>query len=260
LYAYDLHNNEIPMRKPSDRESPRLRHKPADFWIHSAGDAALVLEFEARIDPSINARVVAVAALIDRLGLKGVLDVVPAYRSVTVYYSPLLMSDASLKAQLADVAGHPAPSSPTRKRIVEIPVCYGDEFGPDLRAVSAISGLRPPEIIDLHTSRVYRVYMMGFLPGFPYMAEVAPAIAVPRLPAPRRSVPAGSVGIADAQTGIYPVDSPGGWRIIGITPMQIYDPGRRRPFRLAAGDRVRFRAIDRQHFDRLCQERTSLQT
>jgi KipI family sensor histidine kinase inhibitor len=246
------------MKKPPFQAQAGLHREPDDVLIRSAGDSALTIEFEARIDPSINIRVAAMAARIGRLRLSGVLEVVPTYRSVTVYYNPLLLSDVSLKARLAEVAFRRPRPSRIPKKLVEIPVCYDEEFGPDLRAVSAMSGLGAPKIIEWHTSPVYRVYMLGFLPGFPYMAEVPAAIAVPRLSTPRRSVPVGSVGIADAQTGIYPVESPGGWRVIGRTPVRIFDPHRRRPFLLDAGDRVRFRAIDRRQYDRLSQQRIRL--
>jgi len=243
----------VQMKTSLSSEPARPQREPGECCIRSVGDSALAVEFEAKIDPHINTRVIALATLIDNLRLPGVLDVVPTYRSVTVYYNPVILSDSSLTARLAAVVARRPQSSRTRTRIVEIPVCYDDEFGLDLESLSAMSGLRPERIIELHTSRVYRVYMLGFLPGFPYMADVTPEIAFPRLPAPRTSVPAGSVGIAGVQTGIYPVKSPGGWRIIGRTPVQIYDPDRPRPFLLTAGDRVRFRAIDRRHFDRLCR-------
>ena len=248
------------MKTPSSRRPTRPPRQRDDFCIRSVGDSALAIVFEERIDPMINARVAAVTARLDALRLNAVLDVVPTYRSVTVYYDPLMVTDTSLKARLAQILNHHPRSHRTRTRIVDIPVCYDEEFGIDLRSIGDIAGLTRSRIVELHTSRVYRVYMLGFLPGFPYMAEVPAALAMPRLTTPRRSVPAGSVGIADAQTGIYPMESPGGWRIIGRTPMQIYDPGRRRPFLLAAGDRVRFRPIDRKQFDQLCHERIHLQT
>ena len=248
--------HSLPMKTPPSRQHARSQRVPDDVSIRSVGDSALVIEFEARIDPRINARVVAIATGIDSLHLKGVLDVVPTYRSVTVYYNPLMLSEASLKARLSQIAAHRSQSSPASTRIVEIPVCYDEAFAPDLGSVGDMCGLTRRRIIALHTSRVYRVYMLGFLPGFPYMAEIPPAIAVSRHSAPRTSVPAGSVGIADVQTGIYPVESPGGWRIIGRTPVRIYDPDRRRPFLLKTGDRVRFRAIDRRRFDGLCQSET----
>jgi inhibitor of KinA len=244
------------MKTSPSPQPARSQRKPDDFCIRSVGDSALTIEFEPRIDPIVNARVIAVATLIDTLRLKGILDVVPTYRSVTVYYNPFVLSDSSLKARLAELAAHRPQPSPTRKRIVEIPVCYDDEFGLDLRSVSAVSGLAPTRLIELHTFCVYRVYMLGFLPGFPYMGKVPAEIAVPRLATPRTSVPAGSVGIADSQTGIYPVESPGGWRLIGRTPVRIYNPDRRRPFLLTAGDRVRFRPIDRDEFDKLSRIRS----
>jgi inhibitor of KinA len=246
------------MKMPPFVEQARWHREPDDVVIRSAGDSALTIEFEARIDPSINMRVAAMAARIGRLRLSGVLEVVPTYRSVTVYYDPLRLSDVSLKARLIEVAPRRLRSSLIPKKVVEIPVCYDEEFGLDLRAVTAMSGLGASKIIEWHTSPVYRVYMLGFLPGFPYMAEVPSAIAVPRLSTPRRSVPVGSVGIANAQTGIYPVESPGGWRVIGRTPVRIFDPNRPRPFLLDAGDRVRFRAIDRRQYDRLSKKRSPL--
>jgi len=217
------------------------------------GDSAIAVAFGDNIDPFIHDRVMLFREMVERLKIDGVVELVPGYCSLTVYYNPLETGASTLMTRLAQVITRHETDSPPSPRVRVIPVRYGEECGPDLETICRSAGISAEEVIHLHTSRVYRVYMLGFLPGFPYMAEVAPAIAVPRLSVPRRSVPAGSVGIAGVQTGIYPVESPGGWRIIGRTPVQIYDPARRHPFLLAAGDRVRFRAIDRRHFDRLCR-------
>jgi inhibitor of KinA len=221
--------------------------------IVALGDAAVALEFEARIDAAVNARVLAAAAAIRRAAIAGVLDVVPAYASLTVYFDPLRAEHAVLRTALARAAGGGAAESP-RGRLVHVPVCYGAEFGPDLEAVGAFGGVSAEEVVARHTARAYRVFMLGFVPGFAYLGVVDERIAAPRRAAPRPLVPAGSVGIAGLQTGVYPSDTPGGWQIIGRTPVRMFDLERADPSRLAPGDEVRFERIDRAAFDRLRRE------
>jgi inhibitor of KinA len=177
--------------------------------------------------------------------------VVPTYRSATVYVDPLTVELGPLTERLRVLAeGAPMrPAAPART--IEIPVAYGGECGPDLSAVAAFAGLSVEEAVALHHSVAYRCYMLGFSPGFPYLGRVPEAIAMPRLSEPRARVPAGSVGIAGSQTGIYPHDSPGGWRLIGRTPLRLYDPGRTEPFLIRAGDQIRFVPIDRQTYDQM---------
>ncbi len=146
------------------------------------------------------------------------------------------------------------PRSTGRKRpVVTIPVAYGGDHGPDLEGLATAAGLSPQQVVALHTSVEYRVYMLGFSPGFPYLGQVPEAIAAPRLAEPRSHVPAGSVGIAGLQTGIYPQEGPGGWRLIGRTPVRLYNSTRAKPFLLQPGNRVRFRAVSKTEFDRLAR-------
>jgi inhibitor of KinA len=225
------------------------------FRIVEAGDSALVVEFEERIDPAVNARVVAVADRLRAEPVTGIRDVVPSYRSVTVYFDPLRTSYDVLVARLEREASAPVPRARPETDVVRIPVCYGGEFGPDLAEVAAFGGISESAVIGLHTGRSYLVFMLGFAPGMAYMGVVDSRIAAPRRETPRVRVPRGSVGIAGSQTGVYPAETPGGWQIIGRTPLKPFDLSRPDPFLMKAGDSVMFFAIDRAEFDRL--ERSS---
>ncbi len=225
------------------------------FRVVEAGDSALVVEFEERIDPAVNARVVALA---DRLRVEpvaGVRDVVPAFRSVAVYFDPLRTSYETLVARLERDAAAPDLPARSQRDVLRVPVCYGDEFGPDLADVARFAGTTESAVVDLHTGSTYFVFMLGFAPGMAYLGIVDRQIAAPRRGTPRVRVPRGSVGIAGEQTGIYPVETPGGWQIIGRTPLRPFDLARADPFLMKAGDLVTFFAIDRLQFDRL--ERTT---
>jgi len=231
------------------------------FRIVAAGDAALVVEFADRIDPVINGMAIALARAIQAAGIAGVRDVAPTYRSVAVYFDPLHTDFDGLMARVErDAAsvctGDGSPyQSETRfpsgnPSPIKVPVCYAGEFGPDLAQVAALAGVSEAEAIRLHTSRTYRVFMLGFVAGFAYMGTVDERIAAPRLPTPRVRVPAGSVGIAGVQTGIYPMSTPGGWRIVGRTPLKPLDLGRERPFLFEPGDAVQFYAIEPAEYAR----------
>lgn len=206
--------------------------------IREAGDSALLLELEPVIDPFVNARAVAIAAALRRDRLPGVRDVVSTFRSVAVFFDPL-RADAGAIADAMRRACDVAPVLDDRPPI-DVEVVYGGDSGPDLADVAAFAGCAQADVIDRHASRTYRVFMLGFLPGFAYMGTVDDSIAAPRRATPRARVPAGSVGIAGRQTGIYPLDSPGGWQIIGRTAMKTFDPDRTPPALFAPGDHVRF--------------------
>lgn len=221
------------------------------FRIVAAGDSALIVEFEERIDLAINARAIALADRLQADPVAGVRDVVPTYRSVAVYFDPLRTPHDALMARLEREAAGPVPEARSGRDALRLPVCYGGEFGPDLAAVAAFGGLSEPGVVDLHTKPVYHVFMLGFTPGLAYLGVVDERIAAPRRDTPRVRVPRGSVGIAGAQTGVYPAETPGGWQIIGRTPLLPFDPARANPFLMKAGDAVRFDAIDRTEFDRL---------
>ena len=220
-----------------------------DARIVPAGDSVLVVEFDERIDPAVNARAIAVADAIQAAGLPGVRDVVPTYRSVAVYFDPLRTDYATLHVMIERESARAAPDASPRRAPVRIPVCYGGDFGPDLESVAACAKLTADEVVGLHAGRTYRVFMLGFVAGFAYMGVVDTRIAVPRHSSPRVRVPLGSVGIAGVQTGIYPAETPGGWQLIGRTPVKPFDPSRAEPFLLKAGDAVQFYPIDRAEYD-----------
>lgn len=205
-----------------------------------AGDSALLVEYANRIEPAVNAQVVALAERIESARLPGVRDIIVTYRALAVCFDPLVTDPVRLRRDvgaLVEDGTVPAEDPPT---IVEIPVRYGGASGPDLEDVARFAGCSPDEVVRLHVAPTYRVYMLGFIPGFSYLASVDERIAMPRHATPRLRVPAGSVGIAGPQTGIYPSEAPGGWRLIGHTAVRPFDPGRSDPFLLRPGDRVRF--------------------
>ncbi len=193
------------------------------------------------ISDTVNQDVLRLARAIGEGISGGIHDVVPGYVSVYVEFDPLVWSLAALAEAIGRLnvssEGGPPP------RLVRIPVAYGGEFGPDLEAVAAETGLSAAEVIAAHSGGLYRVYFIGFTPGFPFLGGMDPRLAVPRLPQPRLRVPRGSVGIAGRQTGIYPLESPGGWRVIGRTQVALYDPERSSPVLLRPGDQVRFEVV-----------------
>lgn len=228
--------------------------RPHGISIEPLGETVLLLRFGERIDAALNARVHAAAATLRAAALPGVTDLVPAYATLALHYRPAIWSAAGGPAwrHLADAvmavfAAPPDRAAPVAATI-EIPVCYGGEYGPDLDAVGRHCGLGAQAVIARHSGADYRVAMLGFAPGFPYLLGLDPALQTPRRAQPRLRVPAGSVAIGGAQTGIYPAELPGGWHLIGRTPLALFDPARDPPCLLAPGDRVRFRAIDAADF------------
>jgi inhibitor of KinA len=228
----------------------RPRHgKSRGFTVLPLGDAALRVQFGSEVSPELNERSLAFAEAAAMQRWDGVEDIVPAYASVTLHVDPLRLPISMLSERLRDlVVDVRAPSS---GRMHRIPVLYGGEWGPDLSDVAAFAQLSLEETIRLHHASLYRVYMIGFSPGFPYMGLVAASIAMPRLATPRTVVPPGSVGIAERQTGIYPTATPGGWRIIGRTPANLYQPQSSEPFLFRPGDHVQFYPIGAEDFARL---------
>ena len=222
-----------------------------DYSIVPAGDAVLLVAFAARLDAAINARVVWMADALRRLRWPGVRDVVPAYHSLAVYFDPLRTDIERLAPQLERLAVQSRETPVPDVTVREVPVCYGGIYGPDLDAIAESTGLAAETIIARHAAPEYRVFMVGFMPGFAYLGPVDPSIAVPRRATPRIRVPVGSVGIAGQQTGIYPSETPGGWMLIGRTPLRPFQPGRDEPFALKPGDAVRFVAIDADEYRRL---------
>jgi KipI family sensor histidine kinase inhibitor len=219
-----------------------------------AGEAALVVEFGDTIDPAINRRVRELFLAIERAGLEGVRDLVPTYRSLLVSYDPLRTTFEALRLRLSDLDAHLADTPVPPPRVVEIPTAYGGEFGPDLPFVAAHNHLTEDEVVAIHAGTDYLVYMMGFSPGFTYLGGMSDRIAAPRLNTPRTAIPAGSVGIAQQQTGIYPVESPGGWQLIGRTPVSLFDPSRNPPVVVEAGDSIRFAQISLEDYAAIQRE------
>lgn len=205
-----------------------------------AGDSALVVEFGDRIDPALNREVRELWRAMDRAALPGVVELVPTYRSLLVCYDPLVIDADDLQGRILEIERHKGELELVAPRVIHVPVVYGGEFGPDLPAVARHAGLTEAQVVAIHSDAEYLVYMLGFSPGFPYLGGMSQRIAAPRLATPRTVIPAGSVGIAQRQTGIYPVESPGGWQLIGRTPLRLFDPARRPPTLFEAGDAIRF--------------------
>ena len=218
------------------------------FELLPAGDSALLVQLPERIDPQVNAWCIALGRSLERRIGKRILDVVVGYCSVTVYFDPLSTDPRLLEEEIRSIAADAGELAGESGGFVEVPVCYGGEFGPDLSDVARFASCSDEEVIAIHSAATYRVYMVGFVPGFAYLAEVDRRIAAPRRTSPRTTVAPGSVAIAGGQTGIYPSATPGGWNIIGRTPVKPYDASRREPFLLKAGDRVRFRPIEPAEF------------
>jgi KipI family sensor histidine kinase inhibitor len=225
--------------------------------IEPLGDGALLLHFGNGVDAATNARVHAAAQAIAARRLPGIVELVPAYASLAVLFDAAHWRDAQdTPAQrcaqaLREVLAQAPPSRRDDTALIEIPVCYGGESGPDLDAAAARAGLTAAEFAAAHAGPEYRVAMLGFAAGFPYLLGLDARLHLPRRASPRTRVPAGSVAIGGAQTGIYPRELPGGWNLIGRTPLTLFDPQATPPNRLAAGMRVRFRAVDTATFGRL---------
>jgi inhibitor of KinA len=214
-----------------------------------AGDQGIIIEFGEGISPMIHERVRAMLLSLARQPLPGVLEYVPAYRSITLLYDPLVTTYYQVRAGLVELHRQSGGIVLPIPEVVELPVCYGGSLGPDLGFVAASHDLSEEEVIRLHCQPDYLIYMLGFSPGFPFLGGLPERLHTPRLASPRRMVPAGSVGIANGQTGVYPIASPGGWQLIGRTPVDLFDPGRNRPFLCRAGDLLRFRPISEEEYD-----------
>ncbi len=208
------------------------------------GDRTLYVELGDAISPEVNRRVMGFLEVLDRAAIPGITGLAPTYRSILVYYDPMKIPLQDLKQRLSALSRESTEQAPSKAKVVEVTTAYGGEFGPDLEFVASHSHLSPEEVIEIHGGTDYLVYMLGFNPGFPYLGGMSERIATPRLSTPRVKIPAGSVGIAESQTGVYPLESPGGWRLIGRTPIRIFDPQRDPPVIMEAGDFVRFVPID----------------
>lgn len=224
------------------------------FTVCPVGDTGLLASFEQHISQSVGAAVAALNTRVAAAAIPGVVETVPAFATLLIFYDPLVTEYDAVADAVQKLAQ--APDSDTAAgegRLVTIPVCYGGAFGPDLPFVAEHAGLTETEVIRLHAGRDYPIYMLGFLPGFPYLGGLDERLFTPRLASPRTAIPAGSVGIGGEQTGVYPIASPGGWQLIGRTPLKLFKPSAGRlPY--AAGDRIRFCPITQDEFDAIAQK------
>jgi inhibitor of KinA len=211
--------------------------------FRSMGDRSFLVELGETISPEVNGRVQQFMRLIEQARLPGIRELTPGYRSLLVVFDPLTIGPDDLKERIAEIEALPVAGGLPPAKLLTVPVFYGGDYGPDLESVAGHLGISSEEVIRLHAGTIYRVYMIGFTPGYPYLGELPEALAVPRRGTPRTRVPKGSVGIAQRQTGIYPVESPGGWQIIGWTPIELFDPNRPLPSLFEMGDRVKFEAV-----------------
>ena len=219
-----------------------------EIKIYTAGDSSLLIEFGKEISAEINAKITAFVHLLKVQHIEGVTDMIPAFTSLLINYDPRVVTYAALKKRLEKLLKLDVNEETSSSKIFEIPVCYGGEYGPDLDHIAKHAGLTAEEVIRIHSSKDYLIYMLGFLPGFSYLGGLDERIHTPRLANPRVKIPAGSVGIGGSQTGIYPLDSPGGWQLLGMTPVKTYDPQRKVPILFEAGDYIRFIPVSEEEY------------
>lgn len=219
-----------------------------------AGDRGLLVEYGDVIDPDINNKVRSMAIVMEQETLEGVLETIPTYRSLLIIYNPAITNPAKLKKEILNLEERLSEIKIPPPSTVEIPVCYGGEFGPDIQFVAEHNSVTEDDVIRIHSGEEYQIYMIGFTPGFPFLGGLPEVLHTPRLETPRSFVPEGSVGIANNQTGIYPVASPGGWQLIGRTPIRLFAPERSNPFIYKAGDRIRFKPISEEDYTNLAGE------
>lgn len=219
--------------------------------ILAAGDSSLLIEFGHEINPEINKKISATVQLMKRQSIEGVVDIIPTFCSLLINYDPRVISYSEIKERIENLLKVEVKAGENQKRVFEIPVCYGGEFGPDIENIATNAGISVEEVIKIHSSKDYLIYMLGFLPGFCYLGGLDERIHSPRLANPRLKIPAGSVGIGGSQTGIYPLESPGGWQLMGQTPVKTYDPNREIPILVNAGEYIRFVPIDEDEYYRI---------
>lgn len=219
-----------------------------------AGDSSVLIEFGNEIRPETNRRIAATVQLIREQQIEGIVDMIPTYCALLINYDPRVILYDPLVKRLQSLLKIEVSAGEEKKRIYEIPVCYGGKYGPDMDIIAKHAGLTEEEVIRIHSSRDYLIYMLGFLPGFTYLGGLDERIHTPRLQTPRVRIEAGSVGIGGSQTGIYPLDSPGGWNLMGKTPVKTYDPGREVPILVEAGEYIRFVPVTEEEYLRIEEE------
>lgn len=226
-----------------------------DYNLLAAGDTALVVDFGNRVELGISAKVLALADRLNALKIGGVIETVPTIRSLSVYYEPLSISASQLETRIADIIEH-LDETGVVGRTCNIPVCYDPELAPDLEDVAARCNLSPSQVIEMHSSQTYHVYMLGFLPGLAYLGDLTPELALPRRMTPRPRVPEGSLGIGGKLTCIYPLATPCGWHVIGRSPMSLWDPAPMKGALLRAGDKVKFEPVSLREYQGICPSGT----
>jgi KipI family sensor histidine kinase inhibitor len=226
-----------------------------DLRFLPSGDTALTVELGERVDRRLSVAVVDLASRIEHASLAGMVELVPTFRSLLVHYDPLVTSAAALTEQIGALLDQ-GPAVQTDSRQWRIPACYEGDLAPDLEEVAARIGHTPAQVIELHAATAYHVYMLGFLPGFPYMGDLPDSLHLPRLDTPRVRVPAGSVAIAMGLTAVYTYESPGGWHLIGRTPIPFFNLRREPPALLRPGDTVKFAPVSRETYDRIATDVT----
>ncbi|MDQ0352063.1 inhibitor of KinA [Alkalibacillus filiformis] len=221
-----------------------------NYSLHPLGNQALIISFGAEISRSLHEQVVATYKSLQRARISFVTDLVPTYRSVAVYYNWRTVSYFEVEQCIQDVLKTvQLEESLSEKKVINLPVCYQDEFAPDLQSLADYHKMTTEEVVKRHSEPNYLVYMVGFLPGFPYLGGLNDKLETPRLQTPRAEVPRGSVGIAGKQTGVYPVSSPGGWHIIGNTPIELFNVKRGQPALFEIGDQLKFFSVSRSEYD-----------
>jgi KipI family sensor histidine kinase inhibitor len=220
--------------------------------IEALGDRGLILKFSDEINQTAHLSVMKIDKFLLNFKIEGVIEWIPSYSSVTLIYNPEIIKYKCLLEKLEHF-DESSVDFVVEGKTVEIPVLYGGKFGPDIEFVANANKISVEDVIKIHSGANYEVWMIGFMPGFPYLYGLPSSINVPRLKSPRKFVPSGSVGIAGGQTGIYPIDSPGGWQIIGRTPLKIFDVKKDPPVLFDVGDRVKFISIDEKGYDKLCR-------
>ena len=220
----------------------------------TAGDSAIVMEFGDTIEKEINAKIAAVVENLKKKNIDGILDILPTYRSILINYDPVKISYGEMVETLNGLSKSDKANQSDEVRLIEIPTLYGKEYGPDIDFVAENANLSVDEVIKIHSGTDYLVYMMGFIPGFTYLGGLDPRIATPRLKSPRLKIEPGSVGIAGSQTGMYPLESPGGWQLIGRTPLKLFDDTKEPPVFIQAGDYIRYVSINKEEYDKIEKE------
>jgi inhibitor of KinA len=228
-----------------------------EYCLYPLGDNGVIIELGSEINIDTQLKVQVVTTFLDDLPPEWMIEYIPAFTTVAIFYDPVNISSLSdqnslpydyVCHQIGELLSRLTSGKTIESRIVEIPVCYGGEFGPDLETVAKINGLSMEEVIHIHSSGDYLVYMIGFAPGFPYIGGMSEKIAAPRRESPRLKIPSKTVGIAGMQTGIYPIETPGGWQLIGRTPLRLFRPEEAHPSLLKAGDKIQFKSISLEEY------------